>query len=140
MFRVTNTRETGHAARKTASRKTGASPAFTLPGEAKPEAAAGAGTVATTEAVGALDSLLALQASGAGGGRQGADQGAHLLDLLDDLRLDVLSGAIPQARLRSIADAAASARGAAHEPGLSAVLNEIDLRARVELAKREGGI
>jgi hypothetical protein len=61
--------------------------------------------------------------------------GTGLLDRLDELRLALLSGAVPPARLRAIADALASRSDRPDDPRLAAVIAEIELRCAVELAK-----
>lgn len=62
-------------------------------------------------------------------------RGRALLDHLDDIRLGLLLGTIPHAKLRALAASLQMARGALADPKLAPVLDEIDLRARVELAK-----
>lgn len=84
-----------------------------------------------------IDALLVIQGVGdaASGRAKAARRGRSMLDVLDDIRLDLLDGAVPGAtlaRLVKLLDERAIASG---EPGLDAVLAEIDLRARVELAK-----
>ena len=59
----------------------------------------------------------------------------HILDRLGDLQLGLLTGAIDRQSLADLAASARAARGATADPGLQGVLNEIELRAAVELAK-----
>ena len=85
----------------------------------------------------AVEALLAIQ----GGDDREADQrramarGDDILDRLDALRRDILLGAIPRDRLRQLTSAVASHRASVQDPQLGAILDEIDLRAQVELAK-----
>jgi hypothetical protein len=58
-----------------------------------------------------------------------------LLDKLDDLRLDLLSGNLTKTKLLKLAEVVNSRRMEVSDPKLSAILDEIDLRAQVELAK-----
>ncbi|MFA6280807.1 MAG: flagellar assembly protein FliX [Bdellovibrionales bacterium] len=58
-----------------------------------------------------------------------------LLDKLDDLRLDLLTGALSKSKLQRLADIAHSRRAEVTDPRLGEILDEIDLRAQVELAK-----
>jgi hypothetical protein len=86
-----------------------------------------------------LDALLALQAVGEDGG-EGARHtsrrhGETLLDLLDRLRADLLAGRIAEAHLVEIAGLVRARRGASGDARLEQIINEIELRAEVELAK-----
>lgn len=58
-----------------------------------------------------------------------------LLEKLDDLRLDLLSGSLSQTKLQRLSDLVNSRRSEVSDPKLSEILDEIDLRAQVELAK-----
>lgn len=58
-----------------------------------------------------------------------------LLDHLDEVRHDLLIGAIPRRRLREIEESCAAARERVDDPRLRALLDEVELRAAVELAK-----
>lgn len=58
-----------------------------------------------------------------------------LLDQLDALRLDLLEGTIPKAKLVHLSKMVNSRRPDISDPKLKGILDEIDLRAQVELAK-----
>lgn len=106
---------------------------FTLPtGESRPAAqAAAAGPVLAT------DALLALQIDGGGGRRRRqAERGRQTLNALDALHAGLLSGA-PAAQSLSALAAHLAGREPTGDSGLDGVLQEIDVRAAVELAKRE---
>ncbi len=63
---------------------------------------------------------------------------AHsLLDHLDQIRVALLTGLLPAASLSGLVATAARARDEVRDPALAAVLDEVDLRAQVELAKLE---
>jgi hypothetical protein len=62
---------------------------------------------------------------------------ASTLTLLDEVRDGLLAGGIPRVTLNRLALAIAKRRESFAEPKLQTVLDEIDLRARVELAKLE---
>lgn len=64
-------------------------------------------------------------------------RGEHLLDALDDVRLALLEGRLPAGKLAAIRQLATERRGRSDDPGLDAILDEIELRAAVELAKLE---
>ena len=89
----------------------------------------------------AIDALLAIQevddATAGGGNARGRQWGGEVLDRLEAVRLGLLSGGIPISELRSIADLVERQRENVTDAGLQALLDEIELRARVELAKYE---
>jgi Class II flagellar assembly regulator len=99
--------------------------------------APGAGSVA------GLDSLLALQSVDMTVERRKKAQqrGRQILDVLDAVKLGVLDGTLNPAMLENLGIAVASAREATDDPALEGILDEIELRAQVELAKlqRRGG-
>jgi hypothetical protein len=68
---------------------------------------------------------------------QGVNRGEQLLNLLDEVRDGLLAGGIPRVMLNRLALAVAKRRESFADPKLQNVLDEIDLRARVELAKLE---
>lgn len=100
-----------------------------------------AGGPTATAPLASLDALIALQSDAGGaaghGDRPARDRAARLLDILDDLRDGLLVGAIPGHRLATLQSALASERASAADPGLQSLLDDIDLRAQVELAKLE---
>ena len=62
-------------------------------------------------------------------------RGKSALDVLDDLKLKLLSGNLDKATVLRLRDAAANLKSSSGDPGLDAVLSEIELRVEVELAK-----
>lgn len=83
-----------------------------------------------------IDSLLALQAAGdAMSGRKKALKRAHsLLDMLEEIKVDLLAGRMNAGKLERAAGLLAQAKGSP-EPGLEEIVADIELRVRVELAK-----
>ena len=67
--------------------------------------------------------------------RRAVQRGSTLLDRLDDLRLALLAGSLSSGQISELQRAVSTERGLVTDPRLLAVLDEIDLRARVELAK-----
>lgn len=98
----------------------------------------GAGPTADSTALGPTQALLALQeVPDARERRARARRRAEdLLDRLDVLRMALLSGRLPVAEIEKLAVTASERRELLDDPGLSAVLGEIETRAAVELAKR----
>ncbi len=60
-----------------------------------------------------------------------------MLDILEELKIAILSGAMPRSRVTRLTRIVEDARGEVAGDELSTVLDEIELRARVELAKLE---
>lgn len=58
-----------------------------------------------------------------------------LLDRLDEIRAALLSGILPRDTIAKLAELIRTTRDDVDDPGLLAVLDEVDLRAQVELAK-----
>lgn len=102
-------------------------------------AVADAGQVLAPAAIAVIDGLLAVQEvendPQQEARREALRHGADVLHQLDDLRHDILAGQVPEARLRALASTLASRIAVATDPDLAAVLEEIHLRAEVELAK-----
>lgn len=63
------------------------------------------------------------------------DRGIKMLDFLEEIRLGLLMGAIPKDRLEQLAQMVRAKREQIDDPKLTAILDEIELRAAVELAK-----
>jgi hypothetical protein len=89
--------------------------------------------------IAAIDTILALQGveDSTDSRRRSVHHGEQLLTLLDEVRDGLLAGAIPRGTLHRLATAIAKKRESFVDPALQGVLDEIDLRARVELAKLE---
>jgi hypothetical protein len=94
-----------------------------------------AGNVPMQAATG-IDAILALQAvdEPLTGRKKAMRRGASLLDLLDDIKADLLVGRISADRLDQMVAMLSEARERSL-PGLDGVLDDIELRVRVELAK-----
>ena len=101
------------------------------------EEAGAAGGVSSANAVTGVDGLLALQEvdDAAARASKGKRRALDLLDRLDDLRHGLLMGTIPRDRLASLSKMIQARRAQVDDPKLADLLDEIDLRAQVELAK-----
>lgn len=90
-------------------------------------------------ATGRIDALLALQEveDPVLSRRRAVRRGSRLLDRLDELRLALLDGAVAPATLQALAQMVSEERPNITDPGLLEVIDEIDLRVQVELAKFE---
>jgi hypothetical protein len=69
--------------------------------------------------------------------RRAIRRGRGLLDELDALRIAALEGVDDGGALQRLSRAAGEASAAVEDPDLAMVLTQIDLRAAVEVAKRD---
>lgn len=131
------------AVRKTgkAARTGGASFASSLD-EAGGADETGNASAASGASVSSVDSLLALQEVDAvgdalqgGGNKQAYEWGEEMLQGLEGVRTGLLLGIIPADKLEELAQSASERKAQADDPRLAAILDEIELRALVELAK-----
>jgi hypothetical protein len=85
----------------------------------------------------AVDTLLALQSvpEATEGRRRAVRRAGEMLDLLDDIRVGLLEGLVPKGKLEGLLRMVQSRRETFTDPGLGEILDEIELRAQVELAK-----
>lgn len=85
-----------------------------------------------------IDALLALQGveeDPAERRKRSVARGRGALDVLDELKIGLLAGNLGPATVSRLRDAAANLKSSSGDPGLDAVLSEIELRVEVELAK-----
>ncbi|MCB9982314.1 MAG: flagellar assembly protein FliX [Rhodospirillales bacterium] len=98
-----------------------------------------AGATQNTQSIAQVDALLAIQGAedpAQGKARRQVRQRAGvILDELDKIRMAMLSGKLTVGHMIDIADVIASHREKIMDPALTDIMDEIDLRAQVELAK-----
>ena len=84
-----------------------------------------------------IDALLAMQGieDPVERRKRSVQRGRSALDVLDDLKIGLLSGNFDASTVSRLRDAAANLKSSSGDPGLDAVLSEIELRVEVELAK-----
>ncbi len=85
-----------------------------------------------------IDGLLALQGveeDPVARRKRSVARGRTALDVLDDLKMGLLSGNLDASTVMRLRDAAANLKSSSGDAGLDAVLAEIELRVEVELAK-----
>ena len=134
---------TGSSSAKSAGAARGAKPAssggvFSLDAG---ESAAEAHGVSRASGIGSLTSvgaLLALQAvdDPLQRRRRAVSRAGKILDALDTLKISLLEGETSPTSLDQLMQAVRAERAATDDPGLQGVLNEIETRAAVELAKQ----
>jgi hypothetical protein len=102
--------------------------------------AAGVSGAGGVSAVGSLDALIALQEVGGPleRRRRAAGRASLILDALDELKLELLAGGLTATVVEALARAVRDQRALTDDPRLEGVLDEIETRAAVELAKLEG--
>jgi hypothetical protein len=109
---------------------------FSLPDDVT--TAAETRAAAAPKAAGGIDALLALQGieeDPVERRRRSVARGKGALDVLDDLKIGLLSGNLNASTVSRLRDAAANLKSSSGDPGLDVVLSEIELRVEVELAK-----
>ncbi|MDG1416653.1 MAG: flagellar assembly protein FliX [Maricaulis sp.] len=121
----------------TAKRKSSASRAggsFTLESA---ETASAATSTASASAVQSVDAILALQSVGdfTEAKKRATSRAHNLLDVLDELKLALLEGGLPRNKLVALMNLLQDRRDDTNDASLEAVLDEVEIRAAVELAK-----
>ena len=94
-------------------------------------------TATPPKATANIDALLAMQGieDPTERRRRSVQRGRGALDVLDDLKIGLLSGNFDASTVTRLRDAAANLKSTSGDAGLDAVLSEIELRVEVELAK-----
>ena len=90
-----------------------------------------------TGQAGSIDGILALQEIDqvGRGGQQARERGDAILDRLDEIRHGLLTGRVNTATLERLLRQVRQQRETFTDPKLAEILEEIELRAAVELAK-----
>jgi hypothetical protein len=117
------------------ARRSGSS-TFSLPEQsatAAPSGTSGARSVAGIDALMALQGVESVDERR----RRAVKRGHKALDLLDEMKLALLSGQLDAGMLLRLKSAAADLKDLSGDPQVDQVLAEIDLRVEVELAKFE---
>lgn len=86
-----------------------------------------------------VDALLAVQevADATSGASRGKARAEFMLQKMDEIRLGILDGAIPRKSLEDLTRTINMKRDKIDDENLVEILDEIDLRAQVEIAKLE---
>lgn len=116
-----------------ARRNSGAGQAFTVDSGEETSKAASSGAAS---AVTGIDAILALQAveDPLFAKRKAIKRGQAILDVLEELKADLLAARADKGQLKQLVTLLQQARGQS-DPQLDALIDDIELRARVELAK-----
>jgi hypothetical protein len=88
-------------------------------------------------AVGGLQALLLAQESGDAmeGRRRNQQRAQTILEKLEELRMGLLTGTLSEQQLRQLEHLITQQRATVDDPALNALLDDIEIRAAVELAK-----
>ena len=92
-----------------------------------------------SKSIAKVDSLLAVQSvedpTARAAKKRMRQRGNDILSELDKIRMAMLNGSLTVGHMIDVADVVASHREKVTDPVLTAIMDEIDLRAQVELAK-----
>jgi len=132
-LRVENTARSGAVGSRNGIGRSAQSGGFFVDDGSALQRAASAAPIATTSGI---DALLALQAveDPMLARKKALRRGNALLDVLETIKADLLIGQVSEGRLNQVMVLIGQARER-NLPGLDDVLDDIELRARVELAK-----
>jgi hypothetical protein len=121
------------------ARPAGDGQGFSIPTSGAASGPAQMARVGSLSGVASLDALLALQDVGGPTERKrrAVRRAGRILDVLDEVKLGLLSGEVTTNDLTRLQMAVRDQREATEDPGLENILNEIETRAAVELAKLE---
>lgn len=117
----------------------GASASFAahIPAATAPAETATGHPVASTRAAVGVDALLSAQEVGDAPAREheARRRAEDILDRLDDLRHGLLAGLLSRGQVENLARLVRHRRGEIRDPRLLEILDQIELRAEIELAK-----
>lgn len=137
-MKITGPDRSGPAAAPGASRRA-AAPGFSLGGTDEAAETSRAGQSLGVAGVGSVDALIALQEIDGPleRKRRAVRRAGRILDVLDEMKIALLDGGLSASALQRLTAAVREERAAVEDPGLHGVLDEIETRARVEIAKLE---
>lgn len=122
-----------------ASRPSKAASGFSVPTAGGSAPASATASAASVSGVADVSALMALQGveDATERRRRAIRRGGGLLDRLDELKLALLSGEAGEGALERLSRSLREDRPIDADPGLNSLLDQIDLRAAVELAKAD---
>ncbi|MBL1421452.1 MAG: flagellar assembly protein FliX [Alphaproteobacteria bacterium] len=138
-MRITNQNRASSVSKKRNTKKTsGASGDFQPVADEDVAEVNVAAPLSPMQPIAAVDSLLAVQEIEQKQQQKKAIGRSHeMLTLLEEIRIGLLSGHIPEQKVHSLTKLADEERQAFEDKGLNNVLDEVNLRAQVELAKMQ---
>jgi Class II flagellar assembly regulator len=138
-MKITGPNGAGSASGPRGTRPGASGGGFRLPDVGEAESASPTSGVNRTAGVMGVDALLALQDVGGPleRKRKAVRRASRILDVLDEVKLALLDGDLSLSQLERLRRAIRDERGLTDDPKLEDVLDEIELRAAVEMAKLE---
>ncbi len=125
----------GVSARKPRAKTNAASTSFSA---LTPNSEQAVTKVMTSSPIASVDALIALQAEEVETASQQATKRAgSLLNVLDTIKLGLLEGGIEKQTLKRLLRALGEQRQDTGDPALEAILQQVEIRAHVELAKMQ---
>lgn len=138
-MKVTGPNGTGSTTGPRGARPGASGGGFRLPDLGEAGEAASAGGVGRVASVMGVEALLALQDVGGPleRKRRAVSRAGRILDVLDEIKVALLDGQLNLAQLDRLRRAVRDERAGTDDPKLEGVLDDIELRAAVEIAKLE---
>ena len=132
---------TSGPSRPSATRSSAAVSGFSLGTVERGQAPTSANAVGASAGVAGVSALMALQGveDATERRRRAIRRGGGLLDRLEDLKLAMLAGQDGRAALERLSRGLSEARDSVEDTALAGLLDQIELRASVEIAKAERG-
>ena len=129
----------GGAAGAGRARPTSGGEGFRLPAAAGAGAAGPVGQATGVSALAGMGAILALQETGGAleRRRRAVRRADRILDVLDEVKIALIDGQLSLAQLDRLTRAVKDQRDQTEDAALEAILDEIETRAAVELAKLE---
>ena len=136
-MKVAGNSRVGASGVRKASGKTAAGGGFSIAPSVAAPTTESAASVSTASPVASVDALISIQEvpNEREGKRQAVQRGKDMLDILDEIRMGILMGSVPENRLKQLVHLVEKRREQFLDPSLTEVMDEIELRAQVELAK-----
>ncbi|CAN5272914.1 flagellar assembly regulator FliX [soil metagenome] len=121
------------------ARPSQAAAGFSLSSTSAPTSVSATTAASSASALAGVSALMALQGveTATERRRRAIRRGGGLLDRLDELKLAMLSGEAGEGALERLAHMLREERPSAEDDGLNGLLDQIDLRAAVEMAKAD---
>ena len=138
MVRIDGPGRTGAVGKTDKAKKTGSSSGVNFADLLTGEEEAAVENVSAPLATGSINALLSLQEDQTGDKdqrRQAVQYGDDLLDELDNLRLSLLTGNYTIVTLQNLAARISQRRVTVTDPHLLSLIDDVELRVKVELAK-----
>jgi hypothetical protein len=137
-MKITGPNGTGSATGPRSARPSGGS-GFRLPEAGEAAGATSPGAVSRLAGVMGVDALLALQDVGGPleRRRRAVRRAGRILDVLDEVKMALLGGDLSLGQLDRLRRAVRDERALTDDPKLESLLDEIEIRAAVEIAKLE---